>query len=103
MTACPEAFLAREAEIDFAIMAHVTDYDVWHESEEAVTVAMVIERLNANLALAQKAIAGLVPVVQALPHETDGAMSVSILTARDAISPAARERVKLLVGKYLGE
>lgn len=103
MTACPEAFLAREAEIDFAIMAHVTDYDVWHESEEAVTVAMVVERLNANLALAQRSIANLAPVVPALPHETEGAMSSAVLTARSAISPAARQRVDLLVGKYLGE
>ena len=103
MTACPEAFLAREAEIDFAIMAHVTDYDVWHESEEAVTVAMVIERLNANLALAQKAIVNLAPVVRTLPHETDGVMGSAVLTARTAISSAARERVSLLVGKYLGE
>ena len=103
MTACPEAFLAREAEIDFAIMAHVTDYDVWRESEEAVTVAMVVERLNANLALAQKAILNLTPVVSGLPHETDGAMSSSVLTGHNAISPAARERVNLLVGKYLGE
>lgn len=103
MTACPEAFLAREAEIDFAIMAHVTDYDVWHESEETVTVAMVVERLNANLALAQKAILNLAPVVSALPHETDGVMGSSVLTAHSAISAAARERVNLLAGKYLGE
>jgi 5'-methylthioadenosine phosphorylase len=103
MTACPEAFLAREAEIDFAIMAHVTDYDVWHESEEAVTVAMVVERLNANLALAQKSIANLAPVMPTLPHETAGCMSTAVLTAQPAISPAARERVNQLVGKYLGE
>ncbi len=101
MTACPEAFLAREAEIDFAIMAHVTDYDVWHESEEAVTVAMVIDRLNANLTLAQRAIANLAPVVAGLPHESAGAMGSAIMTARDRITPEARERVKLLVGQYL--
>ncbi|HEY3291556.1 MAG TPA: S-methyl-5'-thioadenosine phosphorylase [Anaerolineae bacterium] len=100
MTACPEAFLAREAEIDFAIMAHVTDYDVWHVSEAAVTVAMVIERLNANLALAQKVISALVPVIPHLPHECDGAMSSAVMTARDRITPEARERVNLLVGKY---
>ena len=82
-------------------MAHVTDFDVWHESEEAVTVAMVIERLNANLALAQKAIANLVPVIPTLPHETDGAMSSVVMTARDRIAPESLERVKLLVGKYL--
>jgi 5'-methylthioadenosine phosphorylase len=101
MTACPEAFLAREAEIDFAIMAHVTDYDVWHESEEAVTVAMVIDRLNANLALAQKVISDLVPVVPTLPHESKGAMSSSIMTAPDRITTEARERVSLLVARYL--
>ena len=101
MTACPEAFLAREAEIDYAIMAHVTDYDVWHESEEAVTVAMVIERLQANLALAQQAIANLAPLVPQLPHESAGAMSSAVMTARERITPEARERVKLLVGQYL--
>jgi len=101
MTACPEAFLAREAEIDFAIMAHVTDYDVWRESEEAVTVAMVIERLNANLALAHQVISDLVPVVQTLPHESDGAMSSMVMTSGDRITPEARTRVKLLVGRYL--
>ena len=101
MTACPEAFLAREAEIDFAIMAHVTDYDVWHESEEAVTVAIVIERLNANLALAQQVISDLAPVIPTLPHESDGAMSSAVMTARDRITPEARERVSLLVDKYL--
>ena len=101
MTACPEAFLAREAEIDYATMAHVTDYDVWRESEEAVTVAMIIERLHANLALAQQAIANLVPVVPQLPHESDGAMGMAIMTAQDRITPEARERVGLLVGKYL--
>ncbi|MCL5999557.1 MAG: S-methyl-5'-thioadenosine phosphorylase [Chloroflexi bacterium] len=101
MTACPEAFLAREAEIDFAIMAHVTDYDVWHASEEAVTVTMVIERLNTNLALAQKAIANLVPQVGALPYESAGSMNSAVITARNLIAPAARERVALWMGKYL--
>jgi 5'-methylthioadenosine phosphorylase len=97
MTACPEAFLAREAEIDFAIMAHVTDYDVWHESEETVSVAIIVERLHANLALAQQAIANLAAVIPTLPHESDGAMNYAVLTAGDAISPAARERLALLI------
>ncbi|MCS6774703.1 MAG: S-methyl-5'-thioadenosine phosphorylase [Anaerolineae bacterium] len=101
MTACPEAFLAREAELDFAIMAHVTDYDVWHESEGEVTVEMVIQRLNDNLALAQKAIANLVSVVPTLPHESEGAMRFALMTARDRIPPETRERVRLLVGQYL--
>jgi len=57
MTSSPEAFLAAEAEIAYACMAHVTDYDVWHESEEPVTVEMVIRVLSANTRLAQKTIA----------------------------------------------
>jgi 5'-methylthioadenosine phosphorylase len=57
MTTSPEAFLAAEAEIAYACMAHVTDYDVWHESEEPVTVEMVIRILSANTRLAQETIA----------------------------------------------
>ncbi|MCS7088313.1 MAG: S-methyl-5'-thioadenosine phosphorylase [Thermoflexales bacterium] len=101
MTACPEVFLAREAELDFAIMAHVTDYDVWREGEEAVTVEMVIQRLNDNLALAQRAIANLAPIVPTLPHESDGAMRNAIITARERITPEARARLNLLIGRYL--
>ena len=56
MTASPEAFLAREAEMCYATMAHVTDYDVWHMSEAPVTVEMVIQTLNKNTDMAQKAV-----------------------------------------------
>jgi 5'-methylthioadenosine phosphorylase len=101
MTACPEAFLAREAEIDFAIMAHVTDYDVWHEEEEPVTVEMVIQRLHANLEIAQKAIVNIVENVGALPHETAGTMKFAVMTARDRIPDETKARVKLLAGEYL--
>lgn len=59
MTASPEAFLAREAEMCYACMAHVTDYDVWHVSEAPVTVEMVIRILNQNTASAQQAIGHL--------------------------------------------
>ncbi len=101
MTACPEAFLAREAELDFAIMAHVTDYDVWHEEEDPVTVEMVIERLHANLEVAQKAIVNIVAGVDALPHESAGAMKFAVMTARERISAETKERVSVLAGKYL--
>ncbi len=60
MTTSPEAFLAAEAEIAYACMAHVTDYDVWHDTEEPVTVEMVIKTLSANTNLAQEAISCLV-------------------------------------------
>jgi 5'-methylthioadenosine phosphorylase len=101
MTACPEAFLAREAEMDFAIMAHVTDYDVWHEEEGEVTVEMVIERMHRNLALAQQAIARIIDAAPSLPHETAGAMRHAVMTARERITPEARERLALLAGHYL--
>lgn len=101
MTACPEAFLAREAEMDFAIMAHVTDYDVWHEEEGEVTVDMVIERMHHNLALAQQAIARIVDAAPALPHETAGSMRHAVMTARERIPHEAHERLALIAGQYL--
>lgn len=97
MTACPEAFLAREAGIDFAIMAHVTDYDVWHEEEEPVTVEIVVQRLHANLAIAQQALANVLPVIETLPHESANAAQHAVMTGKNIISDAARERVKLLM------
>jgi 5'-methylthioadenosine phosphorylase len=102
MTASPEAALAREAEIDFAIMAHVTDYDCWHEEEAAVTVEMVIERLHANLSIAQQAITNIAPVIASLPHESEGFMRSAVMTtARDIMSQQARQKLNLLIGRYL--
>jgi 5'-methylthioadenosine phosphorylase len=69
MTSSPEAFLAAEAEIAYACMAHVTDYDVWHESEEPVTVEMVIRTLSANTRLAQETIAHLAATREAWAGE----------------------------------
>jgi 5'-methylthioadenosine phosphorylase len=68
MTAIPEANLAREAEICYCCMAHVTDYDVWHVEEEPVTVAMVIERLLANVDVSKRAIVNLIPTLPAERH-----------------------------------
>jgi 5'-methylthioadenosine phosphorylase len=59
MTTSPEAFLAAEAQMAYACMAHVTDYDVWHETEEDVTVERVIATVHNNVALAQKTISRL--------------------------------------------
>ena len=56
MTAIPEAFLAREAGISYAAMAHVTDYDVWHETEAPVTVETVIRQLLANAEVAKQSL-----------------------------------------------
>lgn len=102
MTTIPEAQLAREAEIAYASMAHVTDYDVWHEEEEPVTVEMVIKTLMGNVATAQKAIRNLVPK---LAHQPDlpahHALADAILTDKKAISEEVKEKFGLLIGKYL--
>jgi len=103
MTTSPEAYLAREAEMCYSVMAHVTDYDVWHESEEPVTVEMVVRTLNANLELAQESIAKLVPQLAAAERKCvcKDALATAILTNRDKISPETKRRLKPIVGKYL--
>ena len=68
MTAAPEAFLAREAEMCYAVMAHVTDYDVWDISEAPVSVEMVIKTLNINLLAAQASVSRL---VKTLPEKRE--------------------------------
>jgi 5'-methylthioadenosine phosphorylase len=102
MTACPEAFLAREAEICYSIMAHVTDYDVWHSSELPVTVEMVIKVLNQNTTMAQKAIENLVLL---LPESKDcdcqNILKDAIMTQRDKIPVKTKKKLGILVEKYL--
>lgn len=104
MTACPEAFLAREAEMSYAIMAHVTDYDVWHVSEKPVSVDMVIRTLLQNTSAAQKAIELLVSALANLPAPNctcTQALADAIITQRECITPEIRQRCDLLVRKYL--
>lgn len=102
MTAVPEAQLAREAEMCYATMAHVTDYDVWHETEETVTVAMIIENLRANTALVKKAIATVLPLIPAeRPCECGSTLSAAIVTQRDLIPPEVKEELKPIIGKYV--
>src|SRR5215217_7100293 len=102
MTASPEAFLAREAEICYATMAHVTDYDVWHVSEAPVTVEMVIQTLNKNTAIAQEAIRLLVRNLKPERNcDCKHALSTALITHRDVIPPATLQKLDLLVHKYL--
>jgi 5'-methylthioadenosine phosphorylase len=99
MTASPEAFLAREAEICYATMAHVTDYDVWHVSEAPVTVEMVIQTLNKIAQEAVRLLAG------SLKSERDcncgQALATALITHKDAIPTKTRQELDLLVKKYL--
>jgi 5'-methylthioadenosine phosphorylase len=102
MTASPEVFLAREAEMCYTVMAHVTDYDVWHLSEAPVTVDRVIRTLMSNTALAQEALNCLVSQMAGSPGcECDQALANAIITQPDSIPADTREKYKLLIGKYL--
>ena len=103
MTNLQEAKLAREAEICYATMAMVTDYDCWHEGHDAVTVDQVIAVLNQNAANASRVVAA---AVAAIPAERScacaSALKYAILTSPAAISDAVHEKLDLLLGKYLG-
>lgn len=102
MTTSPEAFLAREAEICYAVMAHVTDYDVWHTSAEPVTVEQVVETLNRNTKIAQQAI---IQLARNLSNQRscacDRALADALITRPDIVRAATREKLSLFVGKYL--
>jgi len=104
MTAATEAKLCREAEICYATLSLATDYDVWHETEEPVTVELVLQNLSHNIANAKavikKALAGLGPE---RGHGCDcgTALKNTIVTAPAAIPAATRKKLGLLVDKYL--
>jgi 5'-methylthioadenosine phosphorylase len=102
MTNLQEAKLAREAEICYATAAMVTDYDCWHEGHDDVTVEQIVAVLNQNADNACKVIKA---AVAAMPTERtcpcQSALQYALLTSREAIPAAARERLDLLIGKYL--
>lgn len=101
MTTCPEAFLAREAEIAYATMAHVTDYDSWHISEEPVTVDMVVATFHRNIAIAQQAVASAVEMLDTqAEYACHSALAGSIMTDRSKITPETLHMLKPLIGRY---
>jgi 5'-methylthioadenosine phosphorylase len=101
MTNLQEAKLAREAEICYATMAMVTDYDCWHEGHDAVTVDQVVAVLHQNSANAALAVRA---AVAAMPHERAcacaSALKFAILTSPEAVPAATRSKLDLLLGKY---
>ena len=101
MTTSPEAFLAREAELCYAVMAHVTDYDVWHISEAPVTVEMVIKTLNENTYTAQEAVRNLTRNLSPSQCQCGQALANALITDPKRIPAATREKLGLLVNKYL--
>ncbi len=103
MTNLQEAKLSREAEICYATVALVTDFDCWHEEEEDVTIGAVLDNLGANSALAA---AVLRRAAMELPEERrrcgcGRALEHAIITRRDAIPAAAKERLRAITGRYL--
>jgi 5'-methylthioadenosine phosphorylase len=103
MTNLQEAKLAREAELAYATVALVTDYDCWHESEEDVGVAAVLEVLRQNADLARRVVVELARAMAAAePVHARGCMEHSLITQRQAITADARRRLQLLIGQYLG-
>jgi 5'-methylthioadenosine phosphorylase len=102
MTTSPEAFLAREAEMCYAVMAHVTDYDVWHTSESPVTVDMVIKVLLENTSLAQTVIRNLVSIIIPQPEcVCKSALESALITQKSFIPDETRRKLDILIGKYL--
>ena len=103
MTNLPEAKLAREAEIAYATLALVTDYDCWHPDHDSVTVELVIANLQRNAINAQKVIQETVRRLTENPPDSDAhsALKYAILTPLDKISTEAKERLHLLLQKYL--
>jgi 5'-methylthioadenosine phosphorylase len=103
MTNLPEAKLAREAEIAYATLALVTDYDCWHPDHDSVTVEMVIGNLQRNAANAQQVIQSAVRRLAANPpvSEAHSALKYAILTPLDKVPAATKAKLNLLLQKYL--
>ena len=103
MTNLPEAKLAREAEIAYATLALVTDYDCWHPDHDSVTVEMVIGNLHKNAVNAQKVIQETVKRLSANPpaSEAHSALKYAILTNLANAPAATKEKLALLLEKYL--
>ena len=102
MTNLQEAKLAREAEIAYATLALVTDYDCWHESHDAVTIEMVVEYLNKNVRNAQLILKDAVKRVAAkkTPNQYRDAIKNAIFTAPDHWSAEAAKKLDAIIGKY---
>jgi 5'-methylthioadenosine phosphorylase len=102
MTNLGEARCAREAEICYATLAMVTDYDCWHVAEESVTVEMIVGNLQKNARIAQEIIRLAADAIdETADCDCRHALAEAILTRPEAMRPATRKKLSLLIGKYL--
>jgi 5'-methylthioadenosine phosphorylase len=106
MTSMPEAKLAREAEITYAVVAMVTDYDCWHEVHGAVDVASLLRVMDENRGKAQRLFARLARDFPAehipCPVGSDRALDGAILTQPGARDPVLLEKLRTIAGRVLG-
>ncbi len=105
MTAMPEARLAREAELPYALVGMVTDYDCWRKSDAAVEVSEIIAQMNANGDLARAAVEAFVSALppERMPSPIDTVLDRAIVTAPEARDPALLARLDAVAGRYLRE
>jgi 5'-methylthioadenosine phosphorylase len=104
MTSLQEAKLSREAEMCYAALALVTDYDCWHEDESEVTVETVLQNLNKNITHAKKIIQTIVPKIgQKRDCLCATVLENAIMTDLNAIPKKTREKLGLIINKYLPE
>ena len=105
MTNMPEAKLAREAELCYATVAMVTDYDCWHPGHDAVTVDQIVKVLLSNADLARNLVKAVVPVIGAprgpCPARCDRALDNAIITSPDARDPALMAKLDAVAGRFL--
>jgi 5'-methylthioadenosine phosphorylase len=102
MTNMPEAKLAREAELCYATIALVTDYDCWHDTEEAVTVEAILATLHRNVALAKRILKTVVPSVADAPAcSCHRALDNAIVTAPKSVPAGVRKKLALLTGRVM--
>jgi 5'-methylthioadenosine phosphorylase len=102
MTALPEAKLAREAEICYATLAWITDYDCWHQSEEVVTVEMVIQNLLKNVATSKEMLRRVIPQLQGeLGCSCGTALKDAIITHPQGVSEETKRKLAPIVGRYI--
>jgi 5'-methylthioadenosine phosphorylase len=105
MTNMPEAKLAREAEICYASVAMVTDYDCWHEEHDAVTVDQVVKVLLGNADKARGLVRAVLPKIGAerglCPAGCDRALEYALITAPDARDPEILKKLSAVAGRVL--
>ncbi|HUF52173.1 MAG TPA: S-methyl-5'-thioadenosine phosphorylase [Dehalococcoidia bacterium] len=102
MTALPEAKLAREAEICFAVLACSTDYDCWHDAHEDVTGEMIVQNLLRNVEVSRQAVRaalGRLPVTRECACKD--ALKESLITAMELVPEETKRRLAPIIGRYL--